>query len=456
MDFNSQTVFMSSARIFTPTQRSANGLILSEGELLARAKSRAFNPASLDTNAPIFFPVQMSSNVIDLYFTRMNPKTLANFAADAEGGVSFQDSHRTNALGLGATLSGRFVQDSAETVRAVADVFTVGGIAEIDAFIHRLNVGIARDASVGFYGGDFICGLCGMDLFDWDCPHIPGVEYDQTETDAAGNVIQTTQMQAFAWVDDAHLAELSVVYKGATPGAGILKAQQENAGGRVTPAIYQQFQTAHRGLAIPGYRALKSVSGTGGANWPYADDDSEDSPPASTTRAPAHNKGDSNMGTETKPVAGSVAIEDREPTPDPIRKRIMDTCKELKIAGETPEEAIRTMYQLAQDGQTYRDDLTEQALTEGVRAFGKDFDKESYRTMFANVAPGSIKRMLGDWKRVGDGVIPTGRQTEEMTGATGKEDKDGDGNRATDEIEDDADFGDDAYRSIAPASAFGR
>ncbi|MGR6004901.1 hypothetical protein ACT7C0_30235 [Bacillus cereus] len=84
-----------------------------------------------------------------------------------------------------------------------------------DDTIKAMKAGIIRDMSVGF-GGDKMSyrrGSCGRDLWDWECPHIPGLE------DENGRM-------SFSWIVDAHLREVSTVYKGATPGAYIDKARE--------------------------------------------------------------------------------------------------------------------------------------------------------------------------------------------------------------------------------------
>src|SRR5262245_46920815 len=164
-----------STQIFATSARLALGQSpqLSESELMQRARARAMDPKIFDEHAPIFFPVEASNNKLDVYYTRMAPSSLRNYAQDAERGVSFQDSHRHGALGLGASLSGQIVEEANNLVWVRADIFTLPGLNDLDAFIFKLRAGIAQDVSIGFYGGDFVCSICGLDLWDWDCRHIP-------------------------------------------------------------------------------------------------------------------------------------------------------------------------------------------------------------------------------------------------------------------------------------------
>lgn len=65
----------------------------------------------------------------------------------------------------------------------------------------------------------------------------------------------------------------------------------------------------------------------------------------------------------------------------------------------------------AADGDTYRNDLVSEALAEGVRAYGNDFDTETYEATLRGSPLKVIKRMAADWKAVGDSRFAGGRQT---------------------------------------------
>jgi len=70
----------------------------------------------------------------------------------------------------------------------------------------------------------------------------------------------------------------------------------------------------------------------------------------------------------------------------------------------------------AADGRQYRADLVAEALAEGVRAQGKDFDKPTYEGVLTNSPIAVIKRMRDDWKRAGDERLPGGRSSVDNAG----------------------------------------
>lgn len=239
--------------------------------ILARQKG-ALDPSVFEERPPYFFTAEISSNRIDAYYTRMAESTLRNFAEDATNGVSFQNSHATNKLGFGRSLMGTFIGGQGNGVsRVEADFYTIPGLrlhdVSTDDFILGVRSGIVSDVSVGFFDGQFRCSICGRDMLrDWDCMHIPGMTYDIR--DPNGNVIDT--QQAVAWIENAHLAEVSAVYDGATPGAAILKAQSEAEQGRITPQAARLIESRYRIrlpspiTQVPGYTL--SITGSTTAN----------------------------------------------------------------------------------------------------------------------------------------------------------------------------------------------
>ena len=226
----------------------------STADLIALARSRrALDDAIFESNPPFFWTAEISSGRLDSHYTRMAPSTLRNYAADAEAGVAFQQSHNTRELSLGRSLSGSFVGGQGNGVaRVVADFYTIRGLQlgqlSTDQLIVGIRSGIVADVSVGFYGGRFICSICGRDILrDYDCRHYPSFEY---EVDGGGT---TRKEVCTADVEDAHLSEVSAVHDGSTPGAEIIKAQMEAERGRMTSEVRALFEARHR-IRLPQKR----------------------------------------------------------------------------------------------------------------------------------------------------------------------------------------------------------
>lgn len=350
------------------------------------AERHAFDVAIFDERPPFFWPAEISSNRLDAYFTRMAPSTLRNFAAQMVEGVSFQNSHRIFELSLGRSLTGTY-EESGETARTLGEFYTVPGLrlgdVATDDFIVGVRSGLIHDVSVGFYGGQFRCSLCGRDMLrDWDCPHVPGLQYDILR-DALGNVVG--QEMAVAWVEDARLAEVSAVYDGATPGAAVLKAQQEAAAGRLRPAAVQMLEARYRMRLDASSRLYAGVT---------------------LERI------------EMKTIEELTAEVER-------LQALADEAERLRpLATETEKlraqvKDLESLRALAEDGRAYRADLVAETLREGVRAFGHDFDQTVYRGLIEGASLATIKRIRDDWRVMGDRIFAGGRQTIDDEGPKG-------------------------------------
>jgi hypothetical protein len=77
--------------------------------------------------------------------------------------------------GWGRSLSGQFKGAQGDGIaRVIADFYTVQNLPDTDSFISKYRTGIARDVSIGFFGGRHVCTICGLDMMTWDCWHYPG------------------------------------------------------------------------------------------------------------------------------------------------------------------------------------------------------------------------------------------------------------------------------------------
>lgn len=223
-----------SRSLHVSTVRTA-GKASSDADLLAKARARALDPTVFDRYAPFFWQGEISSQRWDAYDTRMAPSTLKNFADDAEQGIAFLRNHLTSEDPVGASVSGSFVGGQGNGVaRTLADFYALSD-PETAPYIAKLQAGVVRDLSVGFHSGEWICTICHRDMMDWmsadGCMHLLGVSY--TPRDATGHPSGDPQV-ARATIENAHLAEVSGVYDGATPGAMIGKARSLAQDGQLT------------------------------------------------------------------------------------------------------------------------------------------------------------------------------------------------------------------------------
>jgi hypothetical protein len=406
-----------------------------------------------DLPDPFIFETVSSNNNLDFYFTHMLESTLRNFAAEAAEGVQFLDSHNSMNLGYGRTFDGRFEIDNSQrpqykldnpnaqlaftpddvVKRAVLGTYTIPGIqfgggltyASTDDFIRAARAKLARDISVGFYGGRWTCDICGGNYRRYnECPHFAGIEYALGEQ---GDRIVVCTVS----IDGAHLAEHSVVYDGATPGAMMRKAEELARHGELEPETVAAIELRYK-VQLPTRKS-----------FPVSD--LEDKPVRSTNEntagrgkeIPAPNSpiGDRSMNyeeivKEARAALTEAGIDDSTPVAGGIRqliKRGSDARSELESARTAVPESVEgddlatrvakiatdleRLRPLADDGRTYRADLVEAALLEGTRALGNDFQQETYKGILERSSLAEIKAMTESWRTIGKAKFPGGRQT---------------------------------------------
>ncbi|MGE3267171.1 MAG: hypothetical protein AB7P40_00390 [Chloroflexota bacterium] len=370
-------------------------------------RAHVVDPAILDEREPFVWQAVGSNDREDAYSTRMHRSTLENFATDATAGVAFMNSHRTGGfigsaeLPLGRTFEGRVVgASSSGPLRVEVTSYTLRGLnlngLSTDAFIEGMRSGIARDVSVGFYGGEYRCSICDRDMLrDWECRHWPGREYPKL--DSKGNDTGE-KVRAVAWIHNARLAELSVVYDGATPGCMVSKAKRMAVAGELKPSELEFLEARYR-IALP--RSARS--------FPAADIQ----PPGEGARM--------DLTAEQIAAIRLMLTEAGAPAdaaiPDTVRA-LVDEVRTLRalpaeIERLTPFEAECTRLRpLADEGRQYRADEVKRALAEGARAYGQDFAEETYRGLLEAAPLETVQRMAADWKSVGDKTFPGGRVTQ--------------------------------------------
>ena len=372
-------------------------------------------------------PAEMSNQNLDCYFTRMAESSLRNYLQDGLGGVPLMNSHRkmlpAPELPIGKSYDA-VLEETQGGLRLVEYFYMLRGLElnghKTNDLIRGIEGGTISDVSIGFGRGWYKCGLCGKELVsgwarffgDVDeekvCEHVPGIKYD-------GKV-------AFAWVEDAHQGEGSLVYSGGTPGAVLRKARWAAATGRLTRGDARMLEDRW------GVRVLGSgLWVTGGAMG-------------------ANETADKGQGeaTETREGVGQVTKEE-------VVKRIVERAPELEarvLAAEDPIGAVldawaearksredqdaralaekveletrlaeseskvrelELLRPLANDGKQYRSALIEQAVQSRVRAQGDAFDAAAYRKVLEQQDLGYVRSEIDAWEKSVRKVFEPGR-----------------------------------------------
>lgn len=382
-------------------------LLATQDELRARAlERRAVDAAALEGEAPYFFSATISNNKLDSYYTRMAQSTLRNYAEDAAAGVSFLYSH-DNAEIVGRSTDGRFVGAQGNGVAHVeADFFAVPGLqlgsVQSDQVIRALRLGVIRDVSVGFYGGELMCSICGRDIMrDWECRHYPGFKYEVEHDGSTEEVICTAD------VENARLAEVSGVYKGSTPGAVIMKAERDASEGVIKPEARALIEQRYR-IHLPDRRVIAPGVGEGNMkreteqNAP-AEEEKPETPPADPPADTEPEQGETEEQREVKSLLTRAGVANV-------------TAATLQTAARALAAECERLRPLADVGTQYRADLTAAVVREAVRA---GFGEETYKGVCAAASIETLKRMLEEFGAQADAVFKPGRSTVDVpeTGA---------------------------------------
>lgn len=386
-----------------PALVRANNAFGDDASLLTLAKAKAFDPSIFEESPPFFWTAEISNNSIDAYFSKMMPSSLKNYAADAESGVGFQNCHNCRELSIGRSLVGRFIGGQGNgAARVEAAFYTIPDLQlsnlNTSEFIRGVRSGVTKDVSIGFYAGRSVCSICKNDMWDWmsgTCIHWPGEEYDTHDNSEKVSAREV----AIEQIEDARLAEVSAVYDGATPGAVIQKARAQIEAGNLKPETKRVLEARYR-IRLPGKRV--QIPG-------YSGDDKK---MAETKEAPALDlREDETLDFgDNQELAARVAeiLKTRQTEIDQLKSAQVESTDERVTKLEADLQRLRP---LADAGETYRNDLIEQALTEGVRAQGNAFPKEVQRGMLEKASIEEIKKVRDGFKAAGDERLKGGRQS---------------------------------------------
>lgn len=411
--------------------------------LLELAKSdHAFDASIFDESPPFFWRTIPSNQNIDAYGTRMMPSSLKNFANDATDGVSFMPAHDIRDMPLGRSVAGNYFDGRTKGgPRMEGDFYTIPDLklAKVGTndLIRGMRSGIVHDVSIGFYGGEVRCSVCGDEWWSFfgmtftECEHMPGLTYEKVDKEGKPT---GERIVASGDVENARLAEVSAVYDGATPGAsviGILRAERMMDAGRLKPETARVLE-AHYRIKIPG--AQHNWAGADTARRAAASTTSEEEPVMSGKAGEGKEEKPAEVETvETAPkpaaVSAEVEAEVVEAATERGRKdgmqsvRVLlrdsgiiakDETRDLAIVARELGVQIVEWRALADDAKQYRASLLEEALTEGKRAID-GFSEESYTGLLKDAPLDTIKRMRDDWKKVGDERLGNkgGRKTKD-------------------------------------------
>ena len=305
---------------------------------------------------------------LDLHNSIMDPKTtLKNFEKEAKTkpGVALKDHHGYKSFGYGRS-GDAVLTDKNELM---IDFFILKNMEYSDyslqfkssaLLIRAIEHELVNQASIGFFGEREICNLCNLPIrrysyWDWEperegqCTHKMGKKYENKD-----GKMETANYTVY----DAHLKEVSLVEFGSNRHTSIEKKREMRSFMEELLMTDQEWIAKLRdALDIPEIRSTDE--------------------------------------------------------PDEALQKLQTEVTGLRQKNEEQKDEIADLQADAEDGKAYREARIEEAIKQGNRAYGDDFDEEYHREYYGDMPLEKLEEHIAQNLKKGDAALPAGRSTTE-------------------------------------------
>lgn len=354
----------------------------------------------LSADEVFVFEGVVSDDSLDSFKTRMDPETtLANYADDLTRGVSLMSGHDTDKEPYGRSFDS-VIQERNGLTEVIGKFYmlrdsTANGTSTND-LIRNINGGITKDMSVGFMAGidDYICSVDGKSLAE--SKYFPG---DRTEDGK----------EAFYWIKNGHLREVSTVYKGSNGNAFIQKAREfasKHKLGQSRIAMLQQ------GLGTRFDELDKSIFGIN------VRDDEEGGKAKMDITIDDVREAVENGDITVEELKDLVAELEEEETDGEGGSDDGASDDEDKKAGKAvkrvfgrsmSEKALRKVKAEAEDGRSYKKEIVSRAVKARTAVQGKGFNKAHYKKMLQRSDAESVREEAESYEKMKKELFQSGR-----------------------------------------------
>ena len=390
--------------------------------------------------------ITASNDKLDRHNSIMDPKTtLKNFEEDAKAkpGVSLKDHHAWRSFGYGRSADA-MLNDKNELL---IDFFILknmeydGGSREFrtsEKLIRAIEHELINQVSIGFYDAREICNLCNLPIrrysyWDWEperegqCTHKMGKKYE----DKNGKMVPATYT-----VFDARLKEVSLVEFGSNRhtsiekqrflmyGFGDMPNMPESEVAARMRSFMEEFSVKDQewieklrdALNVPSIRstddpeavvrALETEVATLRTTVSTQKDEIADL--ATTSQ-------DVEQGRQAwvEKLRDALGLKDVRSTDDPdaVLEKAKEEVTDIRGQVETQRDEIADLQADAGDGKAYREARVEEAIKQGIRAYGDDFDEEYHREYYGDMPLEKLETHIAQNKKKADAALPAGRST---------------------------------------------
>ena len=390
--------------------------------------------------------ITASNDKLDRHNSVMDPKTtLKNFEKDAKAkpGVSLKDHHAWRSFGYGRSADAMLNEKN----ELLIDFFILknmeydGGSREFrssEKLIRAIEHELINQVSIGFYDAREVCNLCNLPIrkysyWDWEperegqCTHKMGKQYENK----SGKMETATYT-----VYDGRLKEVSLVEFGSNRHTSIEKQRflmyglgdmpnmpESEAAARMRSFMeellmkdQEWIEKLRDALKVPSIRstdepdavlrALETEVATLRTTVSTQKDEIADLTTASQDV-------DTARQTLVTTLREALDLKDVRSTdaPETVLEKVTGEVTELRGQVETQKDEIADLQAAAEDGKAYREARVAEAIKQGNRAYGEDFDEEYHREYYGDMPLETLEKHIAQNKKKGDAALPAGRST---------------------------------------------
>lgn len=99
--------------------------------------------------------------------------------------------------------------------------------------------------------------------------------------------------------------------------------------------------------------------------------------------------------------------------PEAVVSTLQDEVTSLREQVETLRDEKADLVADAEDGRAYRQARVDEAIKQGNRAHGDEFDEEYHREYYADLPMDKLEKAIASNKKIGDAALPAGRSTSD-------------------------------------------
>lgn len=405
---------------------------------LRRINELAKTPLTAD-EVFVFNGKMIGDGLIPDRYHRMKKSSLNNFRNEAKEGVSFLLDHSwagfappKAALPYGKTFDAvlrKLSQDEVvgdETQAVFTDHYIPRGLEidsiSTDAIIRQIETGILSDTSIGWYGGKFICSICGGNYLRYsECQHFAGQEYD-------GQVCEVH-------IEDAHLMENSGVFDGAYPGAGILSADGPGGQGKYGDLVMVDDATL-KNIGDPTTRVFGTYSAKSGiALYVPRGAVSVNNQTQKLSQNGTNSKTNGTQGkeedaldkqlqelkTKVDDLTGQLSQKDTAlaqatqslATETAAKEALQAQITALQADLDTQKAEVSRLQPLAEDGKAFKAYMIGEAHKWGVKAMGNAYKQDLHEKIFATLSIAEITEFKDGFEAKAREELGTGRISQQ-------------------------------------------